>query len=660
MATRIIKLGSHIRHFLRGLPPLTKKMLILGLDLALIPIALWSALSLRLGIWYTDAQHFSILSLPLVLLTVPIFIRLGLYRAIMRYVGQRAFLQIAKGVFGSAVILLIYLLLADIPSLPQSLFVVYGLLLFLMIGGSRWLARSLLGDGHVVKRGKPVAIYGAGETGRQLANMLRLRPDCNAVLFIDDDPSLVNRDIDNIPVELPHWPDMARILSKHAIKEIFLAIPTASRARRREILELLEPLAVHVRSVPSIGSLLAGQARLDELQEVQVEDLLGRDPVPPLPNLLRRCISGKTVLVTGAGGTIGAELCRQIAQLEPACLLLLDHCEFALYKIEAELCDQVLSCEPMEIVPLLGSVTDAARLSEVFSAYAVDTVYHAAAYKHVPMVEHNPIEGVRNNVFGTLRIAEQARERGVNHFVLISTDKAVRPTNVMGASKRLAEMALQELALTPSLTIYSIVRFGNVLGSSGSVVPRFRQQIAEGGPVTVTHPEVTRYFMTIPEAVQLVIQAGAMAGGGDVFLLDMGEPVLIRDLAKRMIRLSGLEVMDASNPEGDIEIRYTGLRPGEKLFEELLIGANATGTMHPRISRAEEETLSSSEYHQLLQKLERAIDYRDVEGLRKLLLKGAKGYRAGEIADPIWLRARTTSSQIAQIHVHPLAQQQSG
>ncbi|MFI9653017.1 polysaccharide biosynthesis protein, partial [Guyparkeria halopsychrophila] len=522
---------ARIKYFLRELPSVYKRGLMLALDLVLIPLALWAALSLRYGDWFTGFDRAALAFAGLVVFTVPMFVRLGLYRAVMRFLGWKALEQIAMGVAASTMVLLAIMLLHPQAQLPRSTFVIYGLVLFFMVGGSRFLARRLLGATVGGKGKERVAIYGAGASGRQVIGMLRQGPDYEPVVFIDDDESLDGREIDGLRVIHPSKTDLNVFLQRLGVASILLSVPSASPATRREILNFLEPLPFHVRTVPGIEEILSGKAQLDQVQEVDIEDLLGREPVPPRPELLGKCITGKTVLVTGAGGSIGSELCRQVVDQGAARLVLFDVSEFGLYQIDHELraLPSVASGE-VELIAALGSVLDERRLQRLFARFAIDTVYHAAAYKHVPLVEHNPIEGLSNNALGTLIAARVAAQAHVSHFVLISTDKAVRPTNVMGASKRLAEMALQALQPEYTATTFSMVRFGNVLGSSGSVVPLFRRQIADGGPVTVTHPDITRYFMTIPEAVQLVIQAGSMAEGGDVFVLDMGEPVRIDHL----------------------------------------------------------------------------------------------------------------------------------
>jgi FlaA1/EpsC-like NDP-sugar epimerase len=488
--------------------------------------------------------------------------------------------------------------------------------------------------------------------GRQLVNLLRSGGHFWPVAFFDDKAALHGRYIEGIEVIDPRRHEMLVKLKSRGVKDVFLCIPSASRFQRRKILNLLEPLAFHIRTVPALDEIISGNARLDEFREIQIEDLLGREAVPPHEDLLERCIRGKTVLVTGAAGSIGTELCLQIINLGASKLVLLDHSEYGLYRVEAELRQHIKQYRrKLTLVPLLGSVTDSVRMENVFATYAIDTVYHAAAYKHVPLVEHNPLEGLKVNAFGTYITADCARRHQVSDFVLISTDKAVRPTNVMGASKRLAEMVLQAMQHEGSKTVFSMVRFGNVLGSSGSVVPLFHEQILHGGPLTVTHPEITRFFMTIPEAVQLVIQAGALAEGGDVFVLDMGEPVKIADLARHMIRLSGLEVCDDEHPDGDIEIVYTGLRPGEKLYEELLIGEDVSGTEHPKIMRAMEEMLPMVELMKRLEILRAAMEKGDQPGIRSILLECVKGYKPADgIEDHVWVERNAVGSAGVTVH----------
>ena len=484
---------------------------------------------------------------------------------------------------------------------------VFSLVLFVLIVVSRHEARVLLGA--TVRKGVPVAVYGAGSAGRQLVEVLRRGDDLDPVFFIDDDASLKDRSIEGLLVLSPGDKNFKNRLHARGVKEILLAIPSVSPSRRRTILEFLGNLTIHVRSVPGLSELISGKdSAFSRLQEVSVEELLGREPVTPLSGLLEKCVTGKVVLVTGGGGSIGSELCRQVFSLKPARLIVFDNGEYALYRIEQELraiCAGMSS--PPALTFILGSVTDPLTLSSVLQSWPVETIYHAAAYKHVPMVERNPVEGVRNNVLGTWYIARAAAAARVPNFVLISSDKAVRPTNVMGATKRMSELVVQTLSAEHPETIFAMVRFGNVLDSSGSVVPLFREQIERGGPVTLTHPDVTRYFMTIQEAVELVIQAGAMAKGGEVFVLDMGTPVKIMDLATKMIRLSGRSVRGQNDSNDGIGIELIGLRPGEKLFEELLISGDSAGTNHPRIWQARENTVCPQLYQKDLQAIEDAI-----------------------------------------------------
>jgi FlaA1/EpsC-like NDP-sugar epimerase len=523
--------------------------------------------------------------------------------------------------------------------IPLSAFGIYWALALLYVGGSRFVARYMLV--HTGAAGRPiarVAIYGAGNSGARVSSVLLAGSDFDPVAFIDDKKSLQGSSINGIRV---YGSDsLPTLVRQYRIDRILLAMPSGTRRRRREILAQLEPLGVHVQSLPNLSDLISGKAQINELCDVDVGDLLGRDPVPPKPKLFGSCIRAKCVLVTGAGGSIGSELCRQIIRLAPSRLVLFEMSEIALYNIEREL-EEVAASEHLEveIVPLLGNAHHRHRVREVLSAFAVQTVYHAAAYKHVPIVEYNVVEGIHNNVISTWYTAEAALDTGVETFVLISTDKAVNPANVMGATKRMAELVLQALQERTTHTRFCLVRFGNVLASSGSVVPLFQEQIRRGGPVTVTHPDVIRYFMTIPEAAQLVIQAGSMAKGGDVFVLDMGRPVRIDDLARRMVNLMGLTVRDSHNPEGDIEIEYTGLRTAEKLFEELLIGTNVMGTDHPMIMRAMEHRLSWPRMEQVLNELLVALASFDCHRALALLAEAVAEYQADvEIRDYVWLR----------------------
>jgi len=560
-------------------------------------------------------------------LSVPLFIRFGLYRAIFRYTGQAALHATAKAVAIYALLLSLILLSMRWGGVPRTLGVLQPMIFLLMVGTSRALARFWLAGvaGSMPQGGARLLVYGAGSAGVQTASALQMSRQFKLFGFLDDDPAKVGRSINDVPI---FSADSARsLVESHRISDILLAMPSASRERRNQIIRSLEGVPVHVRSIPSVADLTSGRVTVQDFRELDIEDLLGREPVPPREDLLLRDLAGQVVLVSGAGGSIGSELTRQIVCLRPRLLLLLDHNEYGLYTIHQEL--QAL-CRardlPVELCPLLASVTNAERLGAIFAQYRPVTVYHAAAYKHVPLVEDNAGEGVRNNVLGTMFLARCAALAGVHRFVLISTDKAVRPTNVMGATKRMAELVLQAFSLLYPQTVFSMVRFGNVLGSSGSVVPLFRNQLAAGGPLTVTHAEVTRYFMTIPEAAQLVLQAGAMGNGGDVFVLDMGEPVKIMDLARRMMHLAGLTERNADNPEGDIEIVVTGLRPGEKLYEELLIGDNPQPTEHPRIMKASEPFLSWDALEPQLQLLQQAAARDDTAAIKAQLLQLVQGY----------------------------------
>lgn len=658
-----------LRASLLSLPRRQKRVLQVITDVLIVWLALWLAFVVRLGIDEMInplTQHFELfVSAPLI--AVPLYIRFGLYRAVMRYFGNEALIAIAKAVSLSALLfaVIVYWYGNHQHVVPRSIVFNYWWLSLIMVGGLRLAMRQyFMGDWfsslpsvNLTGRdnGLPkVAIYGAGAAGNQLVAALRMGRMMRPVAFIDDDKSIVDRVISGLQVFQSE--DIQKMIDLTGAEEILLAIPSSTRARRREILSFLEQFPLHVRSVPGFMDLASGRVKVDDIQEVDIADLLGRDPVPVQEDLLERCIAGQVVMVTGAGGSIGSELCRQILSQRPKTLLLFEHSEFNLYTILAELEQRVCrESLPVRVLGLLGSIRNSAQLLDVMSTWRVNTVYHAAAYKHVPMVEHNIAEGVLNNTFGTLNTAQAALRAGVENFVLISTDKAVRPTNVMGSTKRLAEMALQALSreAAPTLfgdssnvaqvnkTRFTMVRFGNVLGSSGSVIPLFHKQIQSGGPLTVTHPKITRYFMTIPEAAQLVIQAGSMGLGGDVFVLDMGDPVKIVELAEKMIHLSGLSVRSESNPHGDIAIEFTGLRPGEKLYEELLIGENVVATPHPMIMSANEDYLPWPALQQILSAFMTAIDADDYARVRQLLRESVVGYTPnGEIADLIYLQRR--------------------
>lgn len=586
-----------------ALPRRCKQMIAVGVDFFLLLLAFWSALALRFETWTPDWVPYQWLIVSAPLLAIPLFIRLGLYRAVLRFMQERVFFVVAGGVTASVLLMAAGIALTHTTGLSRGVLAIYWLLAMLYVGVTRFLARSLFLRAERVRDARVrVAIYGAGRAGTQLACALRAGREYYPVVFFDDSPALQKTEVAGLRVHSPS--EMAAVLAAKQCDELLLAIPSASRARRREIIDSLEKLHCKVKLIPGMADVVSGHVSVDAIREVEIEDLLGRESVVPDPELLGRCLTGKVVLVSGAGGSIGSELCRQIVAQRPKRLVLMELSEFALYSIEQELRAR---CTPeIELVPLLGSVVHRQRNERVMRAFGVQTVYHAAAYKHVPLVEHNPIEGLCNNAVGTLRMAEAAEAAGVETFVLISTDKAVRPTNVMGASKRLSELFLQAMARRLGATRFCMVRFGNVLGSSGSVVPLFRQQIKAGGPITLTHPEITRYFMTIPEAAQLVIQAGSMSQGGEVYVLDMGEPVRIIDLARRMIHLSGLELRDETHPEGDIAIEIVGLRPGEKLYEELLIGDNVERTSHPLIMRAYEQEVPWVVLMDALEKLEHA------------------------------------------------------
>lgn len=618
---------------LSQLPRRIKRLIMVAADAVMVPAALACAFALKFDDFLPQILASWWMFPFAVVISIFVFARLGLYRAVVRFMGSRVVFAVLKGVTFSVVPLAL-LLIASRSTVPLSVLVIYWAFALLYVGGSRFIVRAYLQrQGSKADR---VVIYGAGEAGIRLSAALGGSVEFLPVAFVDDYVALHGSVISGLEVYPPE--KLPKLLEELEISRVLLALPSVSRRRRRNVLQKLESLPVHVQTVPNFADLISGRARFDEIREVDVGDLLGRDAVPPQQALMDACIHGKTVMVTGAGGSIGSELCRQILRLGPRRLILFEISEIALYVINHEL--RLISERDdfkVEIIALLGSVCDKFRVRKILERFAVDTVYHAAAYKHVPVVEQNMVEGLRNNLFGTLHTAQAAMEVGVETFVLVSTDKAVCPTNVMGSTKRLAELVLQSLHERSSETRFCMVRFGNVLESSGSVVPLFRDQITKGGPVTVTHPDVIRYFMTIPEAAQLVIQAGSMGKGGDVFVLDMGKPVRIEDLAKRMIRLMGLTVRDERNPDGDIDITYTGLRPAEKLYEELVIGNNVMGTDHPRIMRAEEDYLPWPQMQQVLERLDLAIRRFDCPDVRRILLESVTGYApAGDIVDLVW------------------------
>ncbi|MFI3157664.1 MAG: nucleoside-diphosphate sugar epimerase/dehydratase [Methylococcaceae bacterium] len=693
---------SQARTWFIGLPRPKKAFILISADIFFAVFALWTAFSLRWGEFYSpkDNEWFLFAAAPAI--AVPIFVKLGLYRAIIRYIEVRALWTIIQATTLYALVFAFVLHESGIQGVPRTVLPLNWLNMMLLVGGSRFFARWWLGEIYLNLGGgrgakthskKNVVIYGAGNAGVQLASALGYGREFRPVAFIDDDVLLHKQKVNGLRI----YPlsSLRYLIERHQVSDVLLAMPSANRARKSEIIRLLEPFAVHVMSMPGLSDIAQGKVTVDALQEVDIADLLGRDAVPPDQSLLHANITGKVVMVTGAGGSIGSELCRQIVRLQPSSLILFEISEFALYAIEKELqhllakyrgsrqaCDihtipgdrhassrlangihtipgdrhassrlasdihtipgDIKNAEPIELIPVLGSVEDAQRCEKICKAFKVQTIYHAAAYKHVPMVEKNPGVAIWNNIFGTLRTAQAAIKAEVETFVLISTDKAVRPTNTMGATKRFAELILQALSFNAvNKPRFTMVRFGNVLGSSGSVVPLFKEQIARGGPVTVTDQRITRYFMTIPEASQLVIQAGAMGQGGDVFVLDMGEPIRIVDLAKRMIHLSGLEIKDAEHPDGDVEISYTGLRPGEKLYEELLIGDNVSKTGHPRIMRAQEHVIPWVELEDMLATLARATKDDDFERVREVLADAVAGFVPQcEIEDLVWKETR--------------------
>lgn len=613
-----------------------KQVVAAGADAVCIPLTFIVSIALHLNtVHLASLGDYALLIAAAPIISIPIFMRMGLYRAVVRYIDHQIVLTVTTGAILSVIVMALLGLVQPHLTFSVTLYLIFAALLIIYLLVSRFTARGFfLGDRRGPQRMR-VAIYGAGGAGIQLANALRLSAEYLPVIFLDDNVQLHGASIAGIKVWSPTH--LEAILQKYNIGAILLAMPALNHAEQRAIIDRLTPQKIKIKVTPPIQSLVKGSLRVEDVREIEIEDLLSRDPVAPNSALLSVCITGKSVAVSGAGGSIGSELCRQIVMLAPSRLVLIELSEFGLYAIDQELRAMALANGiDVELIPFMGSVFDTKKSENIFKQFKVETVYHAAAYKHVPLVEQNPIEGIRNNVFGTLSLARAAVNANVKRFVLISTDKAVRPTNVMGSTKRLAELILQAFSRQHTQTRFCMVRFGNVLGSSGSVVPLFRRQIAAGGPVTLTHPEITRYFMTIPEAAQLVLQASAMGRGGDVFVLDMGEPVKIADLARKMIYLSGHEVRgDAA--QGGIEIRYVGLRPGEKLYEELLIGDNVTGTDHPLIMRAQEAEIAWPVLEQMLKQLDQTCEQGDHEAIRDQLRKIVPEFTpSSDIDDHLW------------------------
>ena len=633
-------MGLRLIKWFLSLSRVVKRLIMMFVDVLLIVTILALSFSMRLGEWFWPQGDLVYLLFFAPLVAIPIFIKFGLYRAIVRYIGFKALWVIVQAVSLYALVWGVIVLLSGAQGVPRSVILINWILGMLLIGGSRIIGRWWFSDKksysvNAFDKRKNVLVYGAGSAGIQLATALTYSQELNPIAFIDDEPTLSNHQIMGLKVYSSN--NLGELVASMKIEEVLLAIPSVSRNRRNEIINNLEPYPVLVRTVPGVSELAQGKLKINDLNVVSINDLLGRDPVPPNQNYLRADITNKVVMITGAGGSIGSELCRQIIQLQPKKIVLFEQNEFSLYTIDQELIQKNLK---IDIAPILGSVLDSKQVERVCKTFSVQTIYHAAAYKHVPMIELNNFSGIENNIFGTLSCAEAAVLSNVDTFVLISTDKAVRPTNIMGATKRFSEMILQALSkkYNDKATNFSMVRFGNVLDSSGSVIPLFKKQIKEGGPVTVTDPAIIRYFMTIPEAAQLVIQAGAMSKGGDVFVLDMGEPVKILNLAKKMIHLSGLNVKDSNNPNGDIEILFTGLRPGEKLYEELLIGDSVLETEHQLILRSNEEMLPWSDLKLILNKLKTSVDKQNLEGARQALIEAVPGYKPqGDINDLMYL-----------------------
>ncbi len=635
-----------------------KQILMMFADALMIVLALILSFALLGKDFFGQDQRFYYYLLLAITVSILVFIRIGLYRALVLYMGLQSVFVMLQGVTAASCLLAICYFFSQTPdSNDLSILPIFWMIALLFTGGTRFIAKVMLQSLIQNFRPKePVIIYGAGSSGVQLLVALQNGGQYLPVAFVDDSLTMLGNMVHGIRVYSAN--SLYGLIESFSVRQIFLATPSATQAERKEIINRLEHLPVHVKTIPDLFEMVSGKAGVDEIRDIDIEDLLGRDIIPPNPELLGACISGKSVMVTGAGGSIGSELCRQIVSINPSRLVLLDSFEFGLYELEAELLEKLQITQNgsnIEIISLLGSVCNKAQMENALRSFPIDTIYHVAAYKQVPMVEKNIVEGVQNNIFGTLVSAQAAKKFKVKNFVLISTDKAVRPTNFMGATKRFAEQVLQAMAQRSNATRYSMVRFGNVLGSSGSVVPLFRRQINKGGPVTVTHPEVTRYFMTVQEAAQLVIQAGSMATGGDVFVLDMHEPIKIIDLAKKMVHLMGYEIKDENSYRGDIAIEYSGLRPGEKLYEELLIGKSVTGTGHTKIMRAEEETLTWEDLEVLLRKLDLACKENNLNQIRSLLMEAVDGFEPKEeLSDPLWEAPISKTADNEKTKITPL------
>lgn len=633
------KLSLDLVGYLLSLPRIIKRLLALSLDVNLCVFSVWLAYYLRLGNFMALSEPGIFASLISVAIAIPVFIANGLYRSVFRFSGSPVLLMVARAVCVYAIFYFGVFTVYGFPGVPRTLGIIQPVTLFILIGISRMIVGAWMGSRYRGLLKHPfrenTLVYGAGASGQQIGRAMRSSPSINVVGFVDDDVHLHGNLINGLPVYSPDV--LKKLVDEHKVSSVLLAMPGIGRRRRNEIISKIQSIRVSVRTLPSLTDLASGKVTISNIQELDLDDLLGRETVLADNQLLSKNVLDKTVVVSGAGGSIGSELCKQILDQKPARLLLIEQSEFALYQVNSLLEKQMVS-QDVEIIPLLASVCNFERMREIFSNWKPNTIYHAAAFKHVPLVEQNLGEGIKNNVFGTYNLARLAISNGVSNFVLISTDKAVRPTNMMGASKRLAEMILQSFAKLSDSTIFCMVRFGNVLGSSGSVVPKFREQIRHGGPVTLTHPEVTRFFMSVKEAAQLVIQAGAMAKGGEVFVLDMGDAVKIRDLAVRIIELSGLTLQNDEHPEGDIAIEIIGLRPGEKLYEELLITNKSEQTYHPKIMKAHEDFLEWDRLESYLQLIEETVVEADAEKIREIVAKVVVGYVPdSRIADLVYL-----------------------